>query len=79
MGMVGFFRKFVPGFANVADVLFKLLKKGVKFDWSIECEESFIYIKEHLLTGDLLIHPDYSKPFILIYTPMLRTKHWGLP
>ena len=66
MGMVGFFRKFVPGFANVADVLFKLLKKGVKFDWSIECEESFIYIKEHLLTGDLLIHPDYSKPFILM-------------
>ena len=66
LGMAGFFRKFVPGFAERSSVLFDLLKKGVKFDWSRECETNFNYVKEKLIQSTLLVHPDYSKPFIIL-------------
>ena len=33
--------------------------------WTSEYEEAFSYIKEHLTSPDLLIFPDFNKPFIL--------------
>ena len=66
LGMVGFFRKFVPGFAERSCVLFDLLKKGVKFDWSIERQLNFEFLKEQLIRSQLLVHPDYNEEFILL-------------
>ena len=63
--MIGFFRKFIRDFAEKSSCLFDLLKKAKKFEWTAECNNSFIYLKEGLKSCGYLYHPDYTKPFIL--------------
>lgn len=42
-----------------------LLKKEVKWNWSQECEESFIKIKEALTKHPVLRQPDFTRQFTL--------------
>ena len=65
MGMAGFYRRFIPLFSVKSDLLFALFKRENKFIWTKECQEAFEYIKQHLSSPDLLIFPDFSRPFIL--------------
>jgi hypothetical protein len=41
----------------------ELLKKGVKFVWSEDCEKAFHTLRQHLTTVPVLVQPDNSKPF----------------
>jgi ribonuclease HI len=41
----------------------ELLKKGVKFVWSEECDKAFHTLREHLTLAPVLTQPDMSKPF----------------
>jgi hypothetical protein len=41
MGLVGYYRRFIEGFSNIASLITSLQKKGVKFEWTPEYEESF--------------------------------------
>jgi hypothetical protein len=41
IGMVNFYHKFIPRFANVAAPLNALRKRGVKFTWGQEQQEAF--------------------------------------
>jgi len=41
----------------------ELLKKGVKFYWSDECEEAFQKLKTLLTSAPILSQPDTTKPF----------------
>ena len=66
LGMASYFRKFIPEFSEHTAVLYGLLKKNVVFEWSAECESSFVYVKTKLESPELLIHPNFSKPFVLL-------------
>lgn len=67
LGLLGYYRKFVPNFSTVAAPLSDLTKKGVpnRFDWRPECEQSFKTLKSMLLFSPILRLPDLSKTFIL--------------
>jgi RNase H-like domain found in reverse transcriptase/Reverse transcriptase (RNA-dependent DNA polymerase)/Integrase zinc binding domain/Integrase core domain/Zinc knuckle len=65
LGMVGYYKRFIPKYANVANALFKLLRTGVDFIWTDECGQAFKALKDKLVTAPVLAMPDYSKPFIL--------------
>ena len=66
MGMAGFYRRFIPLFSIKSAPLFALFKRENKFIWTQECQKkAFEYIKQHLSSPDLLIFPDFSRPFIL--------------
>ena len=39
--LVGYYRKFVPRFADISRVLTHLTKKDVEFKWTPECENCF--------------------------------------
>lgn len=41
LGLLGFYRPFIPGFGSIAAPLNELLTKGVKFEWTARHEEAF--------------------------------------
>ena len=41
MGLLGFYRRFIEGFSKVSHAITSLQKKGIKFEWTLMCEEIF--------------------------------------
>ena len=66
LGMVGYFRRFLTNFADVAAPLNSLMKKGVTFKWSNECETAFSDLKSILTNFPVLRTPDFEAPFMLV-------------
>jgi hypothetical protein len=46
MGLVGYYRRFIEGFSKISHPITSLQKKGIKFEWTPKCEESFQLLKE---------------------------------
>ncbi|GFX74346.1 retrovirus-related Pol polyprotein from transposon 412 [Trichonephila clavipes] len=65
LGLCTYYRKFVKGFSNIARPLHKLTESKQKFQWTKECENSFLQLKEALSSSPILIYPQPDKPFIL--------------
>lgn len=65
LGMIGYYRKFIPNFSEISKPMLKLLKKGVKFIWSEETEKAFKDLKGKILESPILQYPDFTKPFRL--------------
>jgi len=65
LGAVGYYRKFIFNFANIAKPLFKLCKKGVKFIWDKEQDDSFNELKIKLASAPILTMPNFDKQFII--------------
>jgi hypothetical protein len=63
LGLVGYYRRFIPDFSRIAKPMTELLKKGVKFMWSEVCEKAFHTLRQHLTSAPVLVQPDNSKPF----------------
>ena len=49
LGLIGYYRKFVPRFANVARPLTNLTRLDQLFKWSDKCQASFELLKEALI------------------------------
>ncbi|KAL8583208.1 hypothetical protein ACOMHN_053721 [Nucella lapillus] len=67
LGLVGYYRKLVLNFAEIARPLTDLTKKG-KFDkveWTEECEKSFVELKEKLTSKPIVVLPDKEKQYVL--------------
>jgi hypothetical protein len=67
LGLVGFYRRFIPGFSELALPLTNATKKQQpnKVAWSPVMEESFDILKEHISSEPVCVLPDLSKPFVL--------------
>uniref|UniRef100_A0A2M4CWN3 RNA-directed DNA polymerase n=1 Tax=Anopheles darlingi TaxID=43151 RepID=A0A2M4CWN3_ANODA len=65
LGTVNFYAKFIPGVAKMRKPLNDLLKKGVKFHWSPECQAAFDDLKAALVSEPLLVRPNYADTFVL--------------
>ena len=65
LGLAGYFRKFVPQFANIACPLNALTRKGVEFVWTEVCQESFELLKQKLLEKPILVYIDPNKSYVL--------------
>ncbi|GFW81995.1 retrovirus-related Pol polyprotein from transposon 297 [Trichonephila clavipes] len=65
LGLCTYYHKFVKGFSNIARPLHKLTESKQKFQWTKECEDSFLQLKEALTSSPILIYPQPDKPFIL--------------
>ena len=65
LGLTGYYRKFVPRFADISRPLTTLTKKDVKFEWTSACQKSFELRKEALCGEPVLKYADTSKPYTL--------------
>jgi len=65
LGVLGYQRPFIPNFANIAQPLTQLLKKGTLFQWTPECREALDKLISIVLTDPALQQPDMTKPFQL--------------
>ena len=65
LGLVGYYRKFIPLFSKIASPLHKLLKGDAKYVWEESQEAAFWTLKQKLLSQPILQYPDFSKEFIL--------------
>jgi hypothetical protein len=70
LGLVGFYRRFIKKFANIAAPLIELLSKTAEYKWGKEQEQAFNSLKEALKQstglhlpapqGRFRIYTDYS-------------------
>ena len=65
LGLTGYYRKFVPRFADISRPLTTLTKKYKKFEWTPACQKSFNLLKETLCGEPVLKYADTSKPYTL--------------
>jgi hypothetical protein len=63
LGLAGYYRRFITDFSRITKPMTELLKKGVKFVWSEDCEKAFHTLRQHLTTALGLVQPHNSKPF----------------
>ncbi|RVW75772.1 Retrovirus-related Pol polyprotein from transposon 17.6 [Vitis vinifera] len=57
LGLAGYYRWFIEGFSKIALPLTRLTQKGVKFEWSNDCECSFQELKNRLVIAPILTIP----------------------
>ena len=65
LGLIGYYRKFVPRFSDLARTLNMLTRKDVPFDWTPICQELFKLLKACLLTEPILKYPNPNLPYVL--------------
>ena len=65
LGMIGYYRKFIRNFGVIAKVLYDLTKKDTPYIWSDDCEKAFQSLKNKMLSYDVLVFPNFKKPFLL--------------
>ena len=65
LGLVGYYRKFVPRFADISQVLTHLTKKDIEFKWTPECKNCFQILKEFLQQAPILKYPDPQANYTL--------------
>ena len=65
LGLNGYYRKFIPRFADISRPLTTLTKKDKKFEWTPTCQRLFDLLKETLCGEPLLKYADTSKPYTL--------------
>ena len=65
LGLIGYYRKFVPRFLDLARPLNALAWKNIEFEWTQVCQESFKLLKTSLMTEPILTYPDPNLPYVL--------------
>ena len=65
LGLIGYYRKFVPCFADISRPLTKLMRYNVVFEWTDQCSKAFNHLRELLMEYPILRYPDPKQGYIL--------------
>ena len=64
LGLINYYREFLPKMADIAMPLYRLTKKGVQWNWSRDCEESYLTLCRALTDNPVtLAYPDWNLPY----------------
>nr|GEU58330.1 reverse transcriptase domain-containing protein [Tanacetum cinerariifolium] len=66
LGHVGFYRRFIQDFSEIARPMTHLLEKETPFVFSKECIDAFEHLKKKLTEAPILVVPDWNLPFKLM-------------
>lgn len=65
VGMIQYYRRYLRGLSEIISPMNQLKKKNVPFIWGPDQDNAFQKCKELLVGQHVLIHPDFTKTFIL--------------
>ena len=65
LGLTGYYRRFVPGYAKIAQPLTSLLQQGQPWVWGEAQQTAFRDLEERLLREPVTAYPDFRLPFRL--------------
>ena len=65
LGLAGFYKAFVPNFAQISQPLNRLTSDKVPFIWNTICDTAFTTLKRQLASKPVLCFPRLDKPFIV--------------
>ena len=65
LGLVCYYRKFIPRFADIARPMTNLTKQDIPFEWTVQCQAAFELLKEAIITSPILKYPDPNKGYTL--------------
>jgi hypothetical protein len=65
LGLVGYYRKFVPALAQISGPLTEMIKKNVPWSWTDRHRQAFNKLKEALTTAPVLAIPQFGKPYVI--------------
>ena len=63
LGHAGFYRRFIKDFSVISKPLCNLLTKENVFEWTEQCEEAFVKLKNLLTSAPIIQPPDWSLSF----------------
>ncbi|OIR56572.1 MAG: uncharacterized protein A8A55_2680, partial [Amphiamblys sp. WSBS2006] len=67
LGMINYYRDYIPGIAQIAGPLYELLQKHTRFKWEPKHDDAFVKLKQALEKNCTLLIPNFEKPFV-VYT-----------
>ncbi|UYV66258.1 K02A2.6-like [Cordylochernes scorpioides] len=65
LGLCTYYRRFIPGFSNIARPLHRLTESGRPFVWTPDCQRAMEKLKEMLVAAPILAYPRPGDSFIL--------------
>ena len=71
LGLTAFYRRFVNRYTVIAKPLRDFMRKGTKFVWPDEHEQTFQKLKKALINNPILPFPEFNTHFRL-YTELFR-------
>ncbi|KAJ8875611.1 hypothetical protein PR048_023507 [Dryococelus australis] len=65
IGLVGYYRRFIPSFSKIVQPLTELTKKDISFEWNELRENTFAELRKALCDKPVVKCPDISLPFFV--------------
>ena len=60
LGLVSYYWRYIPPYADVAAPLYHLTPEGVPFVWGAKCEQALQRLKDLLTTAPILAYPQFQ-------------------
>ena len=65
IGLVSYYRRFVPSFSKIASPITSLTRKDTPFDWGVKQQQAFEELKARLISAPIIAHFDVSRETLL--------------
>ena len=65
LGMINFYRKFIPNASTKLEPLYRLLNENVSWTWNKDQQSAFTWSKDVLTSSKCLAHFDPTKPLVV--------------